>query len=109
MYTIPQGMVGVWIMIVSRQLSSPGSRALARFGMIVGFGLVLVGTFPLGYGIFVDSSILRGPVPTDSPDVESIANEIVHLVLFIGTALGVLTLPIWSILLGRRLLRAQNS
>ena len=46
-YMIPQGVVGVWIMIVSRQLSSPGSRALARFGMVVGCGLLLVGTFPL--------------------------------------------------------------
>jgi len=32
-YMVPQGVVGVWLMVVNWRLSRPGSRALARFGM----------------------------------------------------------------------------
>ena len=46
LYTVPQGVLGVWLMVVSRRLSSVLPRGLMRFGMVVGFGLLLVGTFP---------------------------------------------------------------
>jgi hypothetical protein len=108
LYTVPQGVLGGWLMVVSRRLSTVLPRGLMRFGMVVGFGLLLVGTFPLAYGIFVDPIGLRGPVPPDYPNPETPANTIIHLVFYIGTFLGVVTYPIWIILLGRQLLRARG-
>ena len=55
-------------MIVNRRLSSVLPRGITRFGTVVGFGLLLVGTFPLAYGIFVDPIGLRGPVPPGYPN-----------------------------------------
>lgn len=95
-------------MVVNRRLASVLPRGLTWFGMVVGFGLLLVGTFPLAYAIFVDPIGLYGPVPLDYPHPKTTANFIIHDVFFVGTVLGVWTYPIWTILLGRRLLRAQG-
>ena len=109
LYTIPQGVFGVWLMVVNRRLSGVLPQGITRFGTVVGFGLLLVGTFPLAYAAFVDPVGLRGPVPPDYPNPETTANSIIHLVFYIGTLLGVITYPIWSILLGRQLLRGPAS
>jgi hypothetical protein len=108
LYTIPQGVLGAWLMVVNRRLSSVLPRGITRFGTVVGFGLLLVGTFPLAYGIFVDPIGLRGPVPLDYPNPETTANAIIHIVFYIGTLMGVVTYPIWIILLGRQLLRPRG-
>ena len=108
LYLVPQGVLGVWLMVVNRRLSTMLPRGIARFGMVVGFGLLLVGTFPLAYGILVDPIGLRGPVPADYPNPETTANTVIHIVFYIGTLLGVYTYPIWIILLGRQLLRARG-
>jgi len=108
-YTVPQGALGVWLMVVNRRLSSVLPRNLTRFGAVVGFGLLLVGTFPLAYGIFVDPIALYGPVPPDYPNPPfTTANSIIHGVFLVGTLLGVITYPIWTMMLGRRLLRARG-
>jgi hypothetical protein len=108
LYTIPQGVLGVWLMVVNRRLASALPRGITRFGTVVGFGLLLVGTFPLAYAVFVDPIGLRGPVPPDYPNPETTANTIIHIVFYIGTLLGVLTYPVWIILLGRTLLRPRG-
>lgn len=106
LYTVPQGVLGVWLTVVNRRLSGVLPRGLARFGVVVGFGLLLVGTFPLAYAIFVDPIALHGPVPPDYPDPPfTTANTIIHGVFLVGTLLGVITYPIWTILLGHRLHR----
>ena len=107
LYTVPQGVLGVWLMIVNLRLLGVLPRRLAWFGVVVGFGLLLVGTFPIAYAIFVDPIALHGPVPPDYPDPPfTTANTIIHDVFLLGTLLGVVTYPIWTILFGRRLLRA---
>ena len=108
LYTVPQGVLGVWLMIVNRRLSSVLSRGITWFGTVVGFGLLLVGTFPLAYGIFVDPIGLHGPVPPDYPDPPfTTANTIIHNVFLVGSLLGVNTYPIWTMMIGRRLLRSR--
>ena len=76
LYLVPQGVLGVWLMIVNRRLSSVLPRGITRFGAVVGFGLLLVGIFPLAYAIFVDPVGLRGPVPLDYPNPETTANPL---------------------------------
>lgn len=105
LYTVPQGVLGVWLMVVNQRLSSVLPRGLTWFGTVVGFGLLLVGTFPLAYAIFVDPIGLHGPIPPDYPNPDTTTNAIIHDVFFVGTVMGVWTYPIWTILLGRRLLR----
>lgn len=85
---------------------------LRWFGIMVGFGLALVGIFPLGYAIFVDNIILHIPVPSDEViqkiPVDTPANVFLHQIIWIGSFMGVLTLPIWTILIGVRLLRKKT-
>lgn len=108
LYMFPQGIFGVWLIFVCWSMHGTLSRGLRWLGMLVGFGLMLVGTFPVGYIIFVDTLILQIPAvdAANYPDPdENTANQILHFILAIGSFMGVITLPFWTILLGRRLLR----
>jgi hypothetical protein len=106
LYMVPQGVLGVWLIAVGRLVPGVVPRGLRRLGFVSGIGLVLVATFPIAYAVLVDPVILRIPVPQPFPDgPDSPANGIIHLVLMLGSFMGVLTFPIWSALIGRRLLR----
>ena len=105
-YMVPQGVLGLWLIVVSQLVSSELPRSLTRLGTVAGVGLVLVAAFPIGFGIFVDPIGFHGPIPFDYvPHQAHMANVIVHIILLIGTFVGVTTYPIWATLLGRRLLR----
>jgi hypothetical protein len=112
LYMFPQGIFGVWIMIACWRSGGLIPQWLRWFGIIVGFGLALVGIFPLGYAIFVDNIILHIPVPSDEViqkiPVDTPANVFLHQIIWIGSFMGVLTLPIWTILIGARLLRKKT-
>lgn len=116
LYMVPQGVFGGWLIFVSWRLTGTLSRGLRWFGLVVGLGLALVGTFPLGYSIFVDTIVLQIPaasaeafkqMPTSTP-AQAMMNSIIHFILFVGSLLGVLLFPLWTILLGRRLLRVET-
>jgi hypothetical protein len=106
LYMIPQGAVGAWLIVVCRQIANGLPRGLRRLGIVAGVGLILVSAFPIGYALFVDPAILHGPVGDDDPTPPGTdrANQIVHVVLAIGTLIGCSTYPIWSALAGRWLL-----
>lgn len=109
-YMIPQGMFGVWLIVINWQLTGILSRGIRWFGIIVGLGLALVGIFNIGYAILVDPIGLRipaAPIKELEIPVETTANIILHNILIIGSFMGVLTLPIWTIILGRKLLRVK--
>lgn len=75
--------------------------------MIVGLGLALVGTFSISYAIFVSTIILRVPAASVEELGKipfTLANQILHQILWIGSLIGVYTLPSWTLLTGRRLL-----
>jgi hypothetical protein len=111
LYMFPQGIFGGWLIVICWQMKGILSGGLRWFGMFVGLGLSLVGIYPLGYAIFVDTIILQIPAPTNEV-LESIpmtfANGIIHLILMFGSLIGVLTLPFWTILIGRRLLQEKT-
>jgi hypothetical protein len=112
LYMFPQGIFGVWLIIASWRLKEIVPNWLRWFGILVGFGLTLVGIFPIGYAIFVDSIILQIPAPSDEVmgkiPAETPANILIHQFLYIGSFIGVLTLPIWTIFIGVSLLRKTN-
>jgi hypothetical protein len=56
----------------------------------------------------VDTLILQIPAASDEVVAKipiSPANMILHQLLWVGSPMGVLTLPFWTMLLGRQLLR----
>jgi hypothetical protein len=113
LYMFPQGVFGVWLIVVSWRMQGILSRGLRWFGIVVGFGLALVGTFPSGMAIFVPWYTLGDPpaIPAVQPEVSAgvhLADNVFHQCLLIGTFMGVITLPIYTILIGRRLLREKS-
>ena len=104
-YTVPQGWFGIWIIVMRWRVSSVFPRSLTWLGMVVGVGLVLVATFPFGYRLFVDSTFDPVPYNFEPSAGTERANAIIHNIFIIGSFMGVTTLPIWSALLGRQLLK----
>jgi hypothetical protein len=111
LYMIPQGLLALWLIVENRRLSGVLPRGLARLGIVAGVGLLLVAIFPIGFTLFVDPTHLNGWTPFDyqPPPGTDTANATVHILLLIGTFMGVATYPIWTLLLGRRLLRESGA
>jgi hypothetical protein len=110
LYMFPQGLFGLWLMIAMGRTRGLLPLWMKGFGVVVGLGLVLVGLFPIGYGLFVERAVFRIPVGdlgSSLPEFTPL-NALLHRILAIGSYLGVATLPIWSALLGWRLLRARS-
>jgi hypothetical protein len=103
LYMIPQGAVGGWLIAVCLQKTNGLPKGLRILGILAGVGLILISLFPIGYSLFVDPAMLRGPISDDAPTPLGTrrANGIVHVVLAIGTLIGCSMYPIWSALAGR--------
>ena len=108
-YMFPQGIFGVWLMIVNWRMKQIMHPALRWFGIIAGLGLALVGTFVIGFAIFVSMDAIRVPAPPMKYYPETPANLFLHQILYTGSFMGVFTLPAWTILMGRWLLRKPHS
>jgi len=107
LYMVPQGIFGGWMIWVSRHLSGLIPRHVKWLGIVAGIGLILVGVFPIAFGLFVDPIVFRGPMPENYQDVNSLANLVAHIILGLGTLIGVPLYPIWSFAVGRTLLRKR--
>jgi hypothetical protein len=109
-YMLPQGLFGAWLIVANMRLSGYLPRWLRYFGMVVGFGLVLVGTVFPGLAVFVYPTMLKIPaVPVNNEVFQnSEINQILHTILAIGSLLGVVTLPIWSLLTGAKILSEEQ-
>jgi len=109
-YMLPQGIFGAWLILMNARLSGSLPRWLRVFGMIVGFGLLLVGTVFPGLAAFVYPNMWKIPaVPVDNETFQNTAiNRVLHLILALGSLLGVVTLPVWTLLVGSKLLRAEH-
>lgn len=113
LYSVPQGAFGVWMIIVCLRLQKVLSKGLRWFGMLVGLGLIITGLFFPLYAIFVSSTVLKIPAvdpsdPANFPDHFTWINQHLHYLLDVGSVMGMLTLPFWSILIGRKLLREKT-
>jgi hypothetical protein len=112
LYSVPQGVFGVWMIIVCQRMQKELSNGLRWFGVIVGLGLIITGLFFPLYAIFVSSTVLKIPAvdpsdPANFPDHFTWINQHLHYLLDIGSVMGMLTLPFWTILIGRKLLRQK--
>lgn len=113
LYMFPQGIFGAWLIIACRRMKGLIPQWLRWFGIIVGFGLTLVGVFPIGYAIFVDPVLIHMPAPSDEmmekAPFNTPADILLHQLVWIGTFMGVLMLPIWTILTGMNFLKKSNT
>lgn len=111
LYSLPQGVFGVWLIWVSWRLSKIFSRSMRGSGMVVGLGLTLVGLFFVGYSIFVSSLMLKIPAAS-LEEAQAVpwtrANDFLHYFIWIGSYMGVYPLPFWTIWLGYVLLRKRQ-
>ena len=109
LYTFAQGIVGVWLIVISWRLLGSLPRWHRWFGMFVGLGLALVGIAFVGIA-FVYPSLLAIPAVPQENIVEqnTLTNNISHHILYVGSYMGVATLPIWTILTGLKLLREKR-
>lgn len=107
LYMFTQGIFGAWVIMACLRLGGLFRPGLRWFGIFAGAGLLLVGLFPLGYALFVDTVILQIPAAPDEV-IQKIpagpANNVLHYILFTGTFMGVFPFPFWTILVGQRLL-----
>ncbi|WP_157580416.1 hypothetical protein [Segetibacter koreensis] len=112
LYSVPQGVFGVWMIIVCKNRQNILSKGLRWFGMIVGLGLIITGLFFPLYAIFVSSTVLKIPAvdpsdPANFPDHVTWINEHLHYLLDVGSVIGMLTFPFWTLFIGRKLLREK--
>jgi hypothetical protein len=102
------GMVGVWLIVVNWRLSGVMPRWFRWLGTTA-LGVLIFGSYAPIYAMFVDSVIFRIPavdLATYPEPPMNFANTILHhYVIWIGSITGLLPLPIWTLLVGRRLLR----
>lgn len=108
LYMLPQGLIGLWLISVCWSASSL-SRWLKVVGVLAGIGLVLVAVSDviianaLGWQIFDLSVRTRPSVSAEA--ISSQGNRLGHTILPIGTLLGRILYPIWTIAIGYNLIR----
>src|SRR5690606_8403994 len=70
LYMFPQGIFGVWLIFTNIRLKEILPKGLMWFGIIVGFGLALVGLFLVGFVIFVSNTPLWIPIASQEVQAE---------------------------------------
>ena len=111
LYMAPIGLVGVWLLLISRKTDETSTRAIVWTGRVAGVGLVLVGAGFVIYGALVAPAVFMRPLSNAEIDAQSLTtpNLIAHVCMALGTLLGRLIYPIWAIILGRRMVRLAAS
>src|SRR5258706_15119740 len=71
LYMLPQGFVGLWLVIVNWRPAGSLSRGLARTGKIAGLGLLVVGIGFLIYGVLVAPKGFAGPLTNAEIDAQA--------------------------------------
>jgi len=106
LYMFPQGLIGIWLIAVCWS-GSGLSNAHRVFGVIAGLGLALIAASAavmqnsLGWH---ELDVTTRPA-VDVAAIHSSGNELGHDLLPFGTLLGRVIYPLWTIVLGWKLLR----
>ncbi len=106
LYAIPQGVFGLWLIYVNWRMTS--TPLLKWLGMVAGLGLALVATFPVGYSILVDPEYIFHIPAIEATPHDTPANRLLHKIIWLGSLMYELPLPVWTMLFGIRLLREKK-
>jgi hypothetical protein len=106
LYMFGVGLVGIWLFLVTRRALDLSSSKVMWTGRVAAFGLMLIGIGFLIYGVLVAPAVFVRPLTIPEIDAQTLtpANLISHLCLALGTLLGRVIYPVWTLLLGRALL-----
>jgi hypothetical protein len=108
-YAFPQGVFGIWLILVCWRLSVSLPAWLRWPGVLIGLGLLLVGVSFVGIGFVYPTTLYIPKPPMDQiAQVDSPANTFFHQLLNYATFLGVVPLPLWTILIGFFLLKKKG-
>lgn len=107
LYMAPQGLLGAWLILTNAMLAGVLSRSARLLGNVAGVGLMVIALGFLIFAIFVAPGIISGPLTNAQIDALpwSTPNQVAHIGMLAGTLFGLTTYPIWTLLLGRTLLR----
>ena len=106
LYAIPQGVFGLWLIIVNWRMN--GNPLLKWLGIVAGLGLALVATFPVGYAILVDPVYIFHIPAIEATNHDTPANRFLHKIIWVGSLMYELPLPVWTILFGTKLLQEKK-
>ena len=107
LYMAPMGLVGLWLLLVNNQRHGLWSRPLMWTGRVAGAGLLLIGIGLLIFGLTVAPAVFVRPLTTAEIDAQTLTpgNLIAHVCMAVGTLLGRLAYPVWTLLVSRALTR----
>lgn len=111
LYMAPIGLVGLWVLLVSKSNPLTFPRGVRWLGLIAGSGLSLIGLGFILYGAFVAPAVFVRPLTSAEIDAQSLTtpNLIAHLCMAAGTPFGRVLYPIWTLALGVRMIRLSQS
>ena len=104
LYMVPQGLLGVWLIIVNKCAKDILPPHVARVGMVAGLGLTMIAASLLTVIGYFGVGALSGPIRVGDSSAR-LVNRIVHINLDVGTFLGKPTYPIWVLLVAFTFLR----
>lgn len=106
LYMLPQGLVGLWLVVVNWRPPPQLSKGLARTGFVAGVGLLVIGVGTLIHVILVAPKELTSLLTDAEIDAQTwtTPNVVAHICLAVGT-IGRAVYPVWTLLLARNLLR----
>jgi hypothetical protein len=104
-YMPPFGVFGVCLIVANSLAWNMLPRGLTSMGIIAGVGLGILGTSAFLFLLF---QVLGGEAAMADPRIVKWNREL-HMGLAIGTLGGRTMFPIWSILLGHKLLRMGDA
>jgi hypothetical protein len=99
-YMLPQAVLGLWVIAVSRRLSSR-SIAISRLGIAAGAGLLLMAASLLAVMMFAGPAAMSRTIRDRGATVQ-LVNQIGHITLRVGGYVGRLGFSMWALLISRR-------
>ena len=110
LYMAPIGLVGLWLLRFNRAGNALCSPALAWSGRIAGVGLCAIGLGFVIYGLTVAPAVFIRPLTPAEIDAQALTpgNLVAHILMLVGTLIGRLVYPFWTIALGQRLMKLQE-
>jgi hypothetical protein len=102
LYMLPQGLLGVWVIVVSRLMANTWPRHVTWLGIAAGVGLILISASLAGLLVYFGPGALASGPALDDPQAR-LVNRLLHINLHFATSLGKPLYPVWVLLIAGRL------
>jgi len=106
LYMLPQGLLGLWLIVINRFATNIFPPYVRRIGMLAGLGLTMIAASLLTVILYFGLGALTGRIRAGDSQARRV-NQVLHVNLDMGTFLGKPTYPIWVLLAARKLRRQR--